>query len=181
MFKWTLSLVDRAFSVMGAVAFAQFPQFLQQYVQRMGGHLSELEGQVGFMRKSAEASSVTLQEYIQKFTESQLDPIFSRQGVIMQNMVDRYNHLSLTLNSLQEANLYKKPLIFITHLNKDIIHETWSTYQPGIPTTLEGLAYAAVGMIFGTLLFLIIKFIFKLIFSKIFPKKQKMIPSNPTA
>jgi len=180
MFKWTLSLLDRAFSVAGAVAFAQFPQFLQQYLQRMGGHLSELEGQVGFMRKSAEASSLTLPEYIQKFTESSIDPVFSRQGIIMQNMVDRYNHLSSALSSLQDATLYKKPLIFITHLNTDIVHETWGTYQPGIPTTLEGLAYAAVGMIFGTLTFLIIKFIFKSIFRKIFPKKQKMIPTNPT-
>jgi hypothetical protein len=181
MFKWTLSLLDRAFSIVGAVAFAQFPQFLQQYVQRMGGHISELEGQVGFMSKSAEASSLTLQEYIQKFTESKLDPVFSRQGMIMQNMVDRYNQLSSALNSLQDATIYKKPLIFITHLSTDIAHETWNTYQPGVPTTLEGLAYAAVGMIFGTLTFLLLKFIIKSIFRKIFPKKQKMVPANPTA
>ncbi len=35
------SLLDRICAVLGALAFAQFPQYCAQYIQRLGGHVDE--------------------------------------------------------------------------------------------------------------------------------------------
>ena len=58
MFKWSVALFDRMFSVGGAVAFSQLPQFMQQYSQRLSGHINELDRQVNLMQNAAEASGL---------------------------------------------------------------------------------------------------------------------------
>jgi hypothetical protein len=180
MFKWSIALFDRIFSVGGAIVFSQFPQFMQQYTQRLSGHLSELDLQVKLMQNAAEASSLSLNAYIQKFLQSNSEPAFNRQGEIMQQVMDRFQNLSAALKSFQDASLYKRPFVFITHLNGDIAGDTWTTFQPGIPTTLEGLVYAFVGMLAGIIFFYAIRKFLSSCFNKLFRKNRKMQTPLPT-
>ena len=44
-------LFDRALCVVGAILFSQLPEFFQQYLQRLGGHLDEARRQLEQFRQ----------------------------------------------------------------------------------------------------------------------------------
>jgi hypothetical protein len=66
--------------VIGAFVASQIPEFIQQYTQRLAGHVNELYRLLNQMRQVASYSNKTLDQYIQKFITSS-DPDFARQGV----------------------------------------------------------------------------------------------------
>lgn len=152
MWRWLKTLGDRLFVVIGALIFSQIPLFIDHYQVELGARLTELELQVGLMRQAAHHSHKTLDQYVEKFKESQ-DPDFSRQGSIMAGMVQRWESLSVSLTALQNASLLERPLIFLKHLNGEIIQSTYKSFSFGLFFTVEVGIYALAGMLFGYLLF----------------------------
>jgi hypothetical protein len=148
MLRWLGGVVDRILVVLGAFLFSQFPAFLQQYSQRLGGHLAELNRQILELQRLAMQSGKTLPAYIHKFSSSG-DSDFSRHGAQMQKMLERQVELSDALNHLTHATLWTKPVAFIQHLQWEIAQGTLSLFQPGLSLTMEGLVYAAMGMVVG--------------------------------
>src|SRR6185436_1727460 len=57
-------LIDRVLCVLGAVLFSQGPEFMQQYLQRLGGHLQEAQRQLDLFREAATRSGRTLEQFI---------------------------------------------------------------------------------------------------------------------
>ncbi len=157
--KWLGELVDRVFVVVGALVFCQGPLFIQQYTQRLAGHVDELQLQIDAMHKVAKKSGKSFAQYVQKFLSS-TDVDFASQGELMQGMQTRFTQLSDSLVSLQQANLFTKPFVFLKHLNFDIFSSTMWSFQPGLLLTAEGLLYALVGMLFGYSAFRFLKLLF---------------------
>ncbi|TAG29309.1 MAG: DUF2937 family protein, partial [Verrucomicrobia bacterium] len=62
------SLLDRALCVAGAVGFSQAPEFFQQYLQRLGGHLDEARLVLARFQGVASESGLTLRELIETTT-----------------------------------------------------------------------------------------------------------------
>ena len=65
----------------------------------------------------------------------------------MQNTSDRVTELSAAESALRNASLWEKPFVFFSHLDPSIASATLDVYKPAVPTTVEGLVYAAAGMI----------------------------------
>lgn len=156
MFKWVGGLIDRIFAAAGGVLFSQAPLFMKQYAQQLSGHAAELRYQVDAMRQAATNSGKTLEQFIQKFVESN-DADFMRQGDIMSAMVNRWYNTTDALAALQESSVFTRPFVFLTHMNWDIVKSTWTHYVFGLPFTLEGLVYAIIGIIFGFFVFFAIR------------------------
>lgn len=152
MIKWISSLIDRIFAAVGGVLFSQAPLFMKQYAQQLSGHAAELRFQVDAMKQAASNSGKTLEQFIQKFTESN-DVDFVRQGDIMSAMVNRWYSVTDALAALQDSSVFTRPFAFMRYSNWDIIKSTWSQYVFGLPFTLEGLVYAVIGIIVGFLIF----------------------------
>lgn len=145
-------ILDRFFVVFGAFLFFQFPLFIHQYQQQLIGHVYELEWQVVTMRDAASKSEKSLDQYVKKFLNHP-DPDFSRQGMVMNRILTRWEKLTTSLLRLQQASILTRPFMFLRYLQWDIFKSTAETFQPGISFTLEGLVYALLGMINGYLLF----------------------------
>lgn len=152
MSNWLIGFFDRAFAVVGALACAQAPMFIQQYGHQLSGRVAELKLQVQSIEYSASLGQKSLEQYVQRFLESG-DLDFARQGELMQRMTERYNVLSIAINELNSATVISKPFIFIKEFNWDIASSTFSQFQPGIPFTFEGLIYAIAGIALGYGLF----------------------------
>lgn len=138
--------VDRALCVIGTVAFSQFPEFMQQYVQRLGGHLDEARRQLGLFTDSAAQSGISLSRLIEQTTANS-DPTVARLGLVMKDTVTRVDDLAAAQNAILHASPFTRPFVFLQHLDSGIAHATWKVFQPAVPTTLEGLLYALTGMI----------------------------------
>ncbi len=140
------SLLDRVLCVAGAVAFSQFPEFIQQYLQRLGGHLDEARRQVAKFAEIAAQSKLTLPEFITR-TDHNSDLAVAKLGGVMQGAVDRVEQLSFANAAIHDASLWERPFVFLRHLDPEIARGTWSIYQPAVPTTVEGLIYALLGVV----------------------------------
>jgi hypothetical protein len=152
MLKWTVAFVDRLCVVFGAFVCIQIPLFIEQYKQQLVGRQAELSLQVDSMRQAAKLSGKTLEQYIQKFT-THVDLDFINQGDLMQGIVNRWHQLSDALYALQHTSTVMKPFVFVSHFNSDIAKSTFQHYSIGLPLTIEGAAYALVGVVFGYVVF----------------------------
>lgn len=142
------SLLDRFFVVAGAFIASQIPEFIQQYMQRLSGHVNELHRLLNQTRQVASYSNKTLEQYIQKF-QSSSDPDFARQGEFLEGMVERWEELNQTLIHLTHSSAWIRPYVFLKELQSDIAHSTFLSFQPGINLSMEGLCYAGVGIVLG--------------------------------
>lgn len=152
MLKWARVVLDRLFVVVGALLFLQAPLLIQQYTTQLSGHADELRYQVQQLEKGAKESDKTLAAYIYKFTGN-ADPDFARQGQIMQELVSRWEEFQGSLDSLRQATVFSKPIVFLRSLNQDVLLNTWSRFEFGIAFTIEGGVYAAAGALIGYALF----------------------------
>jgi hypothetical protein len=141
------SLTDRILCVVGAVLFSQGPEFMQQYLQRLGGHLDEARRQLATFQKTASQAGLSLDEFIHK-TGTNVDPDVARLGGVMTESADRVASLQSAHDALLGSALWERPLVFVRHLDVDIARATGAVYQPAVPTTAEGLVYALIGMLF---------------------------------
>ena len=139
-------LLDRVLCVLGAVAFSQVPEFMQQYLQRLGGHLDEARRQLEQFRHSAELSGLTLDRLITQ-TSTNTDAAVAKLGVVMTDAVTRVDTLTAAQSALQDASLWSRPFVFLRHIDTSIAHATWAVFKPAVPTTAEGFVYSLCGIL----------------------------------
>ena len=151
---------------MGALAFSQLPLFMQQYQHHLSGHVAELKTQIQSMINAASLTGKSLQQYVIKFLKSE-DLDFRNQGELMTDMIHRYDNLRAGHNALQESSIYAKPMIFIRHLDWDIAQSTWKSFEVGFSFSMDGLAYAVIGIVFGLSLFWLLSKVLKTIIQPI--------------
>jgi len=140
------TLIDRILCVLGAVLFSQGPEFMQQYLQRLGGHLDEARRQLAQFQTAATQTGVTLDQLISR-TNANADPGVARLGGVMTDSVQRASTLQSAHDALLHSALWERPFVFLRHLDLEIARATGAVYQPAVPTTIEGLVYALAGML----------------------------------
>lgn len=142
------TLLDRLSAVVGAFLFAQAPEFFQQYLQRLGGHVDELKKQMVQLSYFSSKSGKSLQEYIHKFIHHS-DSDVVEQGKFMQALWSRYDHLRKGWEALSDASLFTRPFKYLWYGDTEIISATYATYKPAVAFTYEGLFYAFLGAFIG--------------------------------
>lgn len=137
--------LDRVVCVLGAVLFAQAPEFFQQYLQRLGGHLSEARQHLAEFEKAAQAAGKPLAKFITD-TSANADAGLAKLGQTMQHTTERVDALGSAQQALIDASVWSRPFAFVKHVDYDIAHATASVFKPAVPTTFEGAAYALLGV-----------------------------------
>lgn len=155
IFLFLGNLFDRLCIVIGAFLGSQIPSFIQQYTQRLAGHVEALQKLVTQMHQIALLSHKSLEQYIQKFQNS-TDPDFTQQGEFMQGILIRWQELSQTLEHLTQSPFWLHYYYFIKDIQIDIAQSTFASFQPSLNLTIEGLCFAMIGMILGWTIYQII-------------------------
>jgi hypothetical protein len=140
------SLLDRILCVAGAVLFAQAPEFMQQYLQRLGGHLAEARRQLAEFEQIARHAGRTLHELIAQYAAN-ADASVVALGRVLENTETRVAALAAAETALREASVWERPFVFLRHVDWEIARATGSVFKPAVPTTMEGLLYALAGMV----------------------------------
>lgn len=174
MLKKILSLfdgiLDRIFSVIGAAAFSQIPEFMQQYIQRLGGHADEAQHHVGLIKKAAKLSGHSLSTYIETFI-TDTDPTIVQQGQLIQRTIERARELAEALQAISNASVFTKPFVFLAKIKYPIAKATLENFQPAVPITIENLIYALIGLFFALGFY---QFVVKLPIRLIQKKKKRL-------
>ncbi len=138
------SLVSTLFAASFALAASQLLEFIQQYRQRLGGHLAEaqiafrqtIDGDLPGLNTAARAALATPQQ-------------------------ERVTELAQATSTLASAGPWELPWKFLWHLDFGVAGGTLRDYQPALPLDVVSLSYAAAGMVLGWMVWELIKSLFR--------------------
>jgi len=168
-------LMDRVFAVAGALACSQIPRFMQQYMDVMSGAYAESKKAMDILKEQAASTGKSLEEFINKHLQN-MDPDFQASGRSMMSAFERMQFYKQTLELWRESPIWKKPYIFFTHLDMDLLAAV--DFTPGLPLNAEGLVYALAGIVAGIIFYqLTIKFTYYILFGR--KRKQAKPVINP--
>lgn len=144
--------VDRIVCTLGAVALAQGPEFMQQYLQRLGGHLDEARRILTQLLATASHSGQDPLVWAEKARTSS-DAVIADLGRLVLTTQQRVDDLAQAQQALQSASAWERPWTFLAHLDSSIFRGTWHDFRPAVPTTGEGALYAITGMLLAWALY----------------------------
>ncbi len=148
MWKFFDVVLDRIFSVLGALVFSQAPSFITQYIQRLAGSTHELKLQVAHIERMAQTGNLSIADYIQTFLKSD-NPLFVSQGEFLGIILERYHNFSEALSRLENAFWLTRPLTFLANVNSDLFSGTMKHFTPAVNISMEGLVYTLIGLLVG--------------------------------
>ena len=132
----------------GAAATSQFPEFSQQYLQRLGGAVDALGEVVADFDASASASNLSRD---QALAQMQGTPFLERRNADMARSIVRYEQLSSDLETLQGQGPFMRAYNGTRFTDPEIAQAAWEAYQPAVPVNFAGLTFAGVGFVLGSL------------------------------
>jgi hypothetical protein len=143
--RWLLRKIDSlagAFcAAIGGAALAQMPVFVQQYLQRLGGHVDEARHNLAGLASDPQLN--------------QLEP--GARGAFEAVARARVDALQAQLDGLLAATPAMRPLEFLQSFDRAIALATLDRFEPALPLDPAGLLYGAAGVFVGWLLFELLK------------------------
>ena len=148
------SLLDRIVAVLGAVGGSQLPGFIQHYTQRLGGHVAEAERNMASWQTIANGITQGDVAELANLYLLSTDPEVIAAGSKCTVDLARAAELRGALAALQDASVWGRPFVFLGHLDREIADATLASFSPNVPLDLEGIVYAACGLVLGIVIYL---------------------------
>lgn len=133
-----------------ALVLSQFPEYAQQYTQRLGGAVDELRVITEDFDRAAAEGGLDRATALGRY-EASNDDFLAGRGTSMTATFQRYDQLSATLARIENAGAVERLQSLPAYLDTDIGRRTLESYKPAVPVTMEGILYAGAGFILGYL------------------------------
>lgn len=128
----------------GAVSLSQFPEFSQQYLQRLSGAVDELRAVVVSFDASASAAGITREEALAELNASIFQQNLSDN---LSGQITRYERLAADYNTLKEAAPLQRLTKIYHFADTNLGRRTWNDFRPAVPVTIDGFICAAIGFV----------------------------------
>jgi len=138
------------FALAGLALFSQAPEFLQQYAQRIGGTVEEIQRDLSEHADSASRLGLTLDQAIERRKASD-DPLVVDDGQRLERKRERAAVLGSQYETILNGSLWERLYIFAFGLDPALALATAEVYAPAVPLTAEGGIAAAIGFVGGWL------------------------------
>jgi hypothetical protein len=133
-------------AVVLGVGMSQFPEFTQQYQQRLGGAVDELRIITQEFDRAAADQGLNRDEALAAYTGSEFLEIRAQD---LQATFTRYGRLSKDLRILESSGSLDRLKNFTHMTDSKLVERTWQAFKPAVPVTSEGLTFAGLGGIAG--------------------------------
>lgn len=164
-------LLSRIVSAAGALVMVQFPNFTVHYLQRLGGHIDELKRILEQYSQAAAMTGKTLEEYVLLHKSSNV-PEIVQTGKIIESSAERYIQLKLSLDQISQSPSVMKFFYFLKNADYEIFKSTLGNYTPGFSFSAECFVYAAIGIVFSSIAYFMIKYAAKSLFRRLMKKRN---------
>lgn len=142
---------DGLFAITGAAGLSQFPEFFQQYLQRLGGRLDQAVVQENRITAAARDHGLNIETYVRRLLSS-ADPVARSEAQNVSAALADADRLRASHDALTSATLYERPVVLTQYFDENLARATFDHFVPAMPVSIEGLVYAGVGMVIGLLL-----------------------------
>jgi hypothetical protein len=132
--------------VAGAAMLSQFPEYAQQYTQRLGGAVDALGQVVADFDASATAEGLSREQALAQMTGT---AFVERRRDDMRRSFDRYARLRADLDALNAAGPFMRAYHGTRLTDPDIAGAALEAFKPAVPVTFEGAIFAGVGFGIG--------------------------------
>ncbi len=132
----------------GAACLSQYPEFAQQYVQRLGGTVDALAGVVADFDRTARNAGLTRDAAL---GELEGTPFLDARQQDMTATFRRYERLSADLTMLRLAGPVERMTLPQRMADPATLSATWGDFRPAMPLTQAGGVAAAAGFSAGWL------------------------------
>jgi hypothetical protein len=133
----------------GALGLSQFPEFSQQYAQRLGGAVDELRLFVAEF--DADAASVGLSREAALRDLANGGALGAARADSMQGTIARKDRLEAALGALQDAGPFTRAYHVLQFNDREIARAAFSDFKPAVPLTFEGAVFSGAGFLGGFL------------------------------
>ncbi len=141
-------MLTLAGALTGAAGLSQFPEFSQQYTQRLGGAVDELARVVADFDASAAAEGLTRDAALAEMTGT---AFVDRRRGDMARTIARHARLEADLAALRAAGPFTRALHPARFGDADLLQATAADFRPALPLTFAGVSFGGIGLVAGAL------------------------------
>ncbi|KGJ98720.1 DUF2937 family protein [Thalassotalea sp. ND16A] len=160
MLKFIGNTLDRVLFAINMVVAMQLPGFIQQYGQRLAGHLDEAKYQLANYQYIADQHYQGDIQLLVKRYQTNSDPGINAAGDLVFELIERISLLTAQVEHLFNRNFFSKIYYFIIEIDLAVAQATLRDYQLSIPLDKASLL---IGFVFAVVVSLVSAFSFKLI------------------
>lgn len=143
---WLLEKLDMllgaGFAAVVGMAASQTQAFMNQYLQRLGGHLDEAK--LNLDRIETGVRYQTMSSTVRQELEA--------------DATLRVQELQQSYDAISNAGLFSKPFTLFTRADDSIVAGTWADFVPAVPLDATALIYVGVGIVLALVIYEIVKF-----------------------
>lgn len=129
------------------VALSQFPEYSQQYVQRLGGAVDELKTVVTDFDATAESTGKTRTQALASMAQG--DAFLQGREQDMSRTIKRFEYLDESYEILQPAGAFERLAYVRRFGDPQITKNAYADFQPAIPLSVDSILLLFGGYIFG--------------------------------
>lgn len=143
-----LRRLSLAFALLVGVLASQFPEFAQQYRQRLGGAIDELQRIVADFDNDASQNRMTRAEGLEKLSTDK-DNFVRTRGQRMKETEARLTRLKFQQEAFKTAGPFSRVVVMAEKFDSRIASQAYKDFEPAVPVTSEGVVTAIAGFFAG--------------------------------
>ncbi|MEO1198352.1 MAG: DUF2937 family protein [Pseudomonadota bacterium] len=147
------SLLAMGLGASTALGASQFPAYVQDYSQRLGGAVDALQPIVEQFDASAFAAGLSRETALERYREAG-DTFLAEQGQEAAETITRYEDLRAAKDALEQSGPFVRLVTFARTYDHDIASRAMDDFEPAVPATAEGAVHAGAGFVAGWALLL---------------------------
>lgn len=152
MLKFIATIFDRILFTVSFILGVQAPEFMQQYIQRLSGHLDEAKFQLQQFQAIADLQfngdlTVMLERY-----QMNTDTAIVQTGNVIGAMVERVSNFEFQLNQLQTPDYTNQLFNFISQIDIPMATATLTDFQLAVPLNIGAVS---TGIIFAFIILIV--------------------------
>lgn len=141
-----LRILTMAGGLLGAAGMSQFPEYSQQYIQRISGAVDELQVVVADFDASAADAGLNREEALAQMTGT---PFLENRRQDITRSIGRLEWLQEAKLRLSLAGPMGRLMNAPKYADRDIGARALQDFKPAIPLSVEGAGFAAGGYVLG--------------------------------
>lgn len=140
MFSLVNSLIEKCLFTLVFILGVQVPEFINQYIQRLSGHLEESKEQLKAFQLLAEQFHQGDLSLLIKQYRTNSDPMIMSTAELIEKLESRFNYLNAHISALNTDEYLQQLLTFFTQFDHQLLLKTAEFYQLAIPLNTHALA-----------------------------------------
>ena len=159
--------IAKALCLAGAFAgggtLSQYPEFAQQYTQRLAGQVDALAEVVSDFDTSALGAGLTRTQALDQMAGT---AFLDARQVDMRETFARHSILTATLAELRNASALGRVQLIHRLNDTQTLQKTWADFQPAVPVTAAGAVTGGAGFLGGWTITAVLLSLLKLPFGR---------------